>query len=50
MSHRGWLGGLAASIGLLAMLAGGQAAAASQDLVILHDNDIHGHQIGRAHV
>ena len=43
MSRRGWLAGLAASIGWLAALAGGPAGAASQDLVILHDNDIHGH-------
>jgi len=43
MSRAGWLAGLAASIGLLAMLAGAPAGAATQDLVILHDNDIHGH-------
>jgi 5'-nucleotidase/UDP-sugar diphosphatase len=43
MSRRGWLAGLAASIGMLAALASGPAVAASQDLVILHDNDIHGH-------
>ena len=37
------LAGIAGGIGLLAALAGAPARAATQDLVILHDNDIHGH-------
>ncbi len=40
MSRRGWLAGMVGSLGLLAV---GPAGAATQDLVILHDNDIHGH-------
>jgi 2',3'-cyclic-nucleotide 2'-phosphodiesterase (5'-nucleotidase family) len=43
MSHRGWLRAITASIGLLAAMGCGPARAATQDLVILHDNDIHGH-------
>ena len=43
MNRRGWLGVIAASIGLLAAMGRGPARAATQDLVILHDNDIHGH-------
>jgi 5'-nucleotidase/UDP-sugar diphosphatase len=37
------LAGIAAGVGLVAALAGAPARAATQDLVILHDNDIHGH-------
>ena len=43
MSRTGVLAGIAAGIGLVAALVGAPACAATQDLVILHDNDIHGH-------
>ena len=41
MGYRGGLAGLAG--GLALALGGASALAATQDLIILHDNDIHGH-------